>query len=308
MSALLSIRGLVKRYGATTALAGIDLDCARGDCIAVVGESGSGKTTLGRIVIGAEAADAGTIIFDDAPLLRKRPLAVRRHIQVVQQNPMSALNPRRTVAQSIALPLEVHHLHQGAAARRRVIELLERVGLSADFADRVPAALSGGQRQRVALARALAAEPDFLVLDEPTSALDVSVQARILQLLAGLRAEFGLTYLFITHDLAVVRNIATSVVVLYRGQVVESGPTAAIFAHPAHHYTAMLLSSLPVISDEEEALKPEWRWDREIGLRDHAGPGCPFRPRCPAATPACGAPVLARQIAPGHMVSCVAPN
>ncbi|MCX7381697.1 MAG: ATP-binding cassette domain-containing protein [Alphaproteobacteria bacterium] len=307
MSSLLAVRGLVKRYGATTALGGIDLDCARGDCIAVVGESGSGKTTLGRILIGAETADAGSIAFDGAALLHRRPLALRRRIQVVQQNPMSALNPRRTVAQSIALPLEVHRLRRGGAIRARVLELLDRVGLSADFADRVPAALSGGQRQRVALARALAAEPDFLVLDEPTSALDVSVQARILQLLAGLRAEFALTYLFITHDLAVVRNIATSVVVLYRGQVVESGPTEALFARPAHHYTAMLLSSLPVISDEEEALKPAWHWDRETGLRDSFGPGCPFRRRCPAAAPACERAVLTREVTPGHHVACVAP-
>ena len=308
MTPLLSVRGLTKRYGTTTALAGIDLDCHRGDCIAIVGESGSGKTTLGRILIGAETADAGEITFDGQPVPRHRGLALRRRIQVVQQNPMSALNPRRTVAESIALPLDVHRLRHGPARRARVIELLDRVGLTADFANRTPAALSGGQRQRVALARALAAEPDFLVLDEPTSALDVSVQARILQLLARLQRELGLTYLFITHDLAVVRNIATSVVVLYRGQKVESAPTAALFARPAHHYTAMLLSSLPVITDEEEAMKPAWHWDREVGLRDNVTMGCAFHPRCPSARPQCiAADVPWREIAPAHDVACLAP-
>ncbi len=308
MSALLSIRGLGKRYGATVALGGVDLECARGACIAVVGESGSGKTTLGRILIGAETADVGTMVFDGQPVPRHRPLALRRRIQVVQQNPMSALNPRRSVADSIALPLDVHDLRRGAARRARVLELLEMVGLPGEFADRMPAALSGGQRQRVALARALAAEPDFLVLDEPTSALDVSVQARILQLLAGLQRDLGLTYLFITHDLAVVRNIATSVVVLYRGKCVEAAPTAALFTQPAHHYTAMLLSSLPVISAEEEALKPAWHWDRETGLRDAVALGCAFQPRCPAATPTCTASDIPwRDIAPAHGTACVSP-
>jgi peptide/nickel transport system ATP-binding protein/oligopeptide transport system ATP-binding protein len=308
MSALLSITGLRKRYSATVALDGIDLDCERGACIAVVGESGSGKTTLGRILIGAETADAGTITFDGHSLSARRPLALRRRIQVVQQNPMSALNPRRSVGDSIALPLDVHRLRRGPARRARVLELLDRVGLPADFADRMPAALSGGQRQRVALARALAAEPDFLVLDEPTSALDVSVQARILQLLAGLQRDLGLTYLFITHDLAVVRNMASSVVVLYRGQCVETAPTTSLFAHPAHHYTAMLLSSLPVISAAEEALKPDWHWDRETGLRDAVSRGCAFQPRCPAARDACGADTIPwRDIAPSHRAACVAP-
>jgi len=308
MTALLSITGLRKRYGATVALDGIDLDCERGACIAVVGESGSGKTTLGRILIGAETADAGTMIFDGHNLTARRPLALRRRIQVVQQNPMSALNPRRSVGDSIALPLDVHRLRRGPARRARVLELLDRVGLPADFADRMPAALSGGQRQRVALARALAAEPDFLVLDEPTSALDVSVQARILQLLAGLQRDLGLTYLFITHDLAVVRNMASSVVVLYRGQCVETAPTTSLFAHPAHHYTAMLLSSLPVISAEEEALKPDWHWDRETGLRDAVSRGCAFQPRCPGARDACGADSIPwRDIAPSHRAACVAP-
>ena len=224
--------------------------------------------------------------MDAEPLPAPPPRPLRRRLQLVQQNPLSTLNPRRTVGQSVALPLEVHGLARGGR-RDRVGALLDLVGLPVDAIDRYPSALSGGQRQRAALARALAAEPDLIVLDEPTSALDVSVQARVLHLLIELQARLHLTYIFITHDLAVVRNVAQRVVVLYRGRLVESGPTAAVFARPRHRYTAMLLSSIPVVSDAEEALKPDWPSDPGALAAEVDGPGCPFAPRCPFVLDVC---------------------
>jgi peptide/nickel transport system ATP-binding protein/oligopeptide transport system ATP-binding protein len=280
-----------KRYRVGTrhvqALSRVSLRAAAGETLAVVGESGSGKSTLGRILLGVEAPDAGAVRVDAEPLPAPPPRPLRRRLQLVQQNPLSTLNPRRTVGQSVALPLEVHRLTVRAGRRERVRALLDLVGLPADAIDRYPGALSGGQRQRAALARALAAEPDLIVLDEPTSALDVSVQARVLHLLIELQARLHLTYVFITHDLAVVRNVARRVVVLYRGRVVESGPTAAVFGRPRHRYTAMLLSSIPVVSAAEEALKPAWPGDAGALAAEPDGAGCPFTPRCPFAVDPC---------------------
>ena len=283
--------GVSKRYriGArhVQALSQVSLRAAAGETLAVVGESGSGKSTLGRILLGVEAPDQGAVRIDAEPLPAPPPRPLRRRLQLVQQNPLSTLNPRRTVGQSVALPLEVHGLASRSGRRDRVRALLDLVGLPDDAIDRYPSALSGGQRQRAALARALAAEPDLIVLDEPTSALDVSVQARVLHLLIELQARLHLTYIFITHDLAVVRNVAQRVVVLYRGRLVESGPTAAVFARPRHRYTAMLLSSIPVVSDAEEALKPAWPSDPGALATEADGPGCPFAPRCPFALDVC---------------------
>ena len=283
--------GVSKRYriGArhVQALSEVSLRAAAAETLAVVGESGSGKSTLGRILLGVEAPDQGAVRIDAEPLPAPPPRPLRRRLQLVQQNPLSTLNPRRTVGQSVALPLEVHGLASRGGRRDRVRALLDLVGLPDDAIDRYPSALSGGQRQRAALARALAAEPDLIVLDEPTSALDVSVQARVLHLLIELQARLHLTYIFITHDLAVVRNVAQRVVVLYRGRLVESGPTAAVFARPRHRYTAMLLSSIPVVSDAEEALKPAWPRDPGALATEADGPGCPFAPRCPFVLDAC---------------------
>jgi oligopeptide transport system ATP-binding protein len=283
--------GVSKRYriGArhVQALSQVSLRAAAAETLAVVGESGSGKSTLGRILLGVEAPDQGAVRIDAEPLPAPPPRPLRRRLQLVQQNPLSTLNPRRTVGQSVALPLEVHGLASRGGRRDRVRALLDLVGLPDDAIDRYPSALSGGQRQRAALARALAAEPDLIVLDEPTSALDVSVQARVLHLLIELQARLQLTYIFITHDLAVVRNVAQRVVVLYRGRLVESGPTAAVFARPRHRYTAMLLSSIPVVSDAEEALKPAWPSDPGALATEADGPGCPFAPRCPFALDVC---------------------
>jgi oligopeptide/dipeptide ABC transporter ATP-binding protein len=254
----------------------------------------------------------GEVVFRGTALTAKRTLELRRRIQYVQQNPMTTLNPRRTVFQSISLALETHRLRPRAEHRSRVAELLEVVGMSAENLDRFPNALSGGQRQRVAIARALAAEPQLLVLDEPTSALDVSVQAKVLTLLVELQAKFKLTYLFITHDLGVVRNVANRVAVMYRGKNVELGPTPELFRDPEHPYTRMLISSIPVVSLEEEKLKPVWAWDRNLVLSSETtSSGCGFAPRCPYAEDACRtqipplSSVRSDHLAACHMVSGV---
>ncbi|MEM6461875.1 MAG: ABC transporter ATP-binding protein [Pseudomonadota bacterium] len=237
------------------ALESVSLSVARGECLAVVGESGSGKTTFANMLLGVYAPSAGEMYLDGHPLPARRTLNLRRAIQLVQQNPLSSLNPRRTVGASLKLALDVHRIGDRAGRRGRIAALLDEVGLPTDFAQRFPAALSGGQRQRVAIARAIACEPEVLVLDEPTSALDVLVQARVLKLLDDLRQRRNLTYVFITHDLGVVRNIADRVAVFERGQLVEQAPTAKLFEQPANAYTRSLIGAIPVITDEEEALR-----------------------------------------------------
>lgn len=290
-SARIEAIGVSKRYRVGTrqvqALLQVSLRAGAAETLAVVGESGSGKSTLGRILLGIERPDEGQVLFDASPLAIPAPKPMRRRLQLVQQNPLSTLNPRRTVGQSVALPLHVHGLVPAGRRRERVRELLDLVGLPADTHDRYPNALSGGQRQRAALARALAAEPDMIVLDEPTSALDVSVQARVLHLLIALQARLGLTYIFITHDLAVVRNVAARVAVLYRGHLVESGPTEDVFLRPRHRYTAMLLSAIPVVSDAEEAVKPAWPSAPGALAVEPDSAGCGFAPRCPFAVEPC---------------------
>jgi oligopeptide/dipeptide ABC transporter ATP-binding protein len=307
---LLEVQDLARHYavGGTRvqALDGVDLAVEPKETLAVVGESGSGKTTLGKLMLGIEPPSAGRVLLRGTPLPRRLDKATRRRLQVVQQNPMSALNPKRTVRQSVELPLAVHGLRPRRQRGERVAELLDTVGLAADFMTRYPENLSGGQRQRVALARALAAEPDLLVLDEPTSALDVSVQAKVLALLVDMQKRFDLAYVFITHDLSVVRNIARRVAVLYRGKIVEAGPVAGVFAMPRHRYTTMLLSSIPVVSADEAALRPAWPWDEptfDEGNRRSAG--CAFAPRCPFALERCwqSPPALA-PTGDGHLVAC----
>jgi oligopeptide transport system ATP-binding protein len=291
-NALLSVQGLSKHYrtrnSVVKALDGITLELAPAEILAVVGESGSGKTTLANLILGTETATDGLLIFQGQTLTMKRSLDLRRQIQYVQQNPMTTLNPRRTIFQSIRVPLQTHGIGSKQEQRKRVAELLEVVGMSSENLDRFPAMLSGGQRQRVAIARALAVEPKLLVLDEPTSALDVSVQAKVLSLLVELQNKFKLTYIFITHDLSVVRNIASRVAVMYRGKIVELGSTSKLFEDPEHPYTRMLISSIPVISEEEERLKPKWPWERNLALDSGAvSKGCSFAPRCPFAEELC---------------------
>ncbi|MBT9385311.1 ATP-binding cassette domain-containing protein [Pseudooceanicola sp. CBS1P-1] len=237
------------------ALREVSLQVTRGECLAVVGESGSGKSTLANLILGIHAASSGTIRLDGTALPDTRGPEHRRRIQLVQQNPLSALNPRRRIGASLRLPLDVYDIGPKAGRAARVGELLQEVGLPADFAHRKPSALSGGQRQRVAIARALACGSEIVVLDEPTSALDVLVQARVLTLLDRLRRDRGLTFVFITHDLSVVRNIADRVAIFEKGRLVETGPTEQVFTAPASDYTRRLIGAVPVVSDAEARLR-----------------------------------------------------
>ncbi|MCS6854235.1 MAG: ATP-binding cassette domain-containing protein, partial [Elioraea sp.] len=241
-------RGIIRRSPAVQAVREASLAIARGEAVGVVGESGSGKSTLGRLLIGLVAPSAGDVLFDGQSLrglARPAWRALRRRMQIVFQDPYGSLDPRRRVGAQIADALVIHDIGTMAERKRRVAELLREVGLEPDHARRFPHEFSGGQRQRIGIARALAASPDFLVADEPVSALDVSVQAQILALLDGLRRRRGLTLLFISHDLHVVRHVCDRVIVMYLGRIMEEGPTEAVFASPAHPYTRALLSATP---------------------------------------------------------------
>ena len=242
--------------GVVKAVDNVSLSIPRGGVYGLAGESGSGKSTIARMIMGLTRPTTGDILLDGENITGQTGTrAYGRKVQMVFQNPGSSLNPRRTVGQSIAVPLAAH-AYPRASRAARIAELLDMVQLPADFAQRYPHELSGGQKQRVAIARALAVAPKLIVLDEPTSALDVSVQARVIDLLVDLGRQLELTYLFISHDLSLMRNFADTVGVLYLGRIVETGPTASVFEHPAHDYTRLLLASVPVISAEEEAMRP----------------------------------------------------
>ncbi|SFZ84619.1 peptide/nickel transport system ATP-binding protein [Devosia enhydra] len=246
---VLEVDRLTKHFGQAKALDDISFDIAEGEILAVVGESGSGKSTLARTILGLLDATAGEVRYRGTNLLtldRRRMRQTRQHIQMIFQDPYASLHPRRRVHELVSEPWRVHRgVVERPQWRSRVAELLDQVGLPQSYADYYPARLSGGERQRVAIARALALAPDFLILDEPVSALDVSIQAQVIKLLMTLQLQFGFTAMFISHDLALVRLIASRVIVMYRGQIVESGDTRAIFEAPAHDYTRLLLSSSP---------------------------------------------------------------
>lgn len=256
---LLTIENLSKTFSTATgpvqALSDVSLTVEAGECLAIVGESGSGKTTLANCILGIIRQSEGSLYLDGKPLPAQRKPEHRRAIQLVQQNPLSSLNPRRTIGASIRLGLDTNGIGEKSMRWTRVEEALQAVGLPAAMRTRSPASLSGGQRQRVGIARALVCEPRLVVLDEPTSALDVLVQARVLRLLNDLRTVHKLTYVFITHDLAVVRNVADRVAVFRRGRLIEQGLTETLFTRPEADYTRSLIASVPVVDAEELALR-----------------------------------------------------
>jgi peptide/nickel transport system ATP-binding protein len=313
---LLAARGLTVRYsrGGRTlqALGGIDLDIYRGETLALVGESGSGKSTLARALIRTIEPTAGSVSFHGSNISTLSGGAlrgVRRHMQMVFQDPFSSLNPRWSVAAAIAEPLVVHGLARGSALGARVAECLKMVGLDASAATRYPHEFSGGQRQRICIARAIACQPDFIVADEALSALDLSLQAQILTLLQDLKARFALTYLFISHDLSVVRRIADRVAVMYLGRIVELAPTGALYEHPHHPYTRALLAAVPIADPALERTRPYQPLAGEPPSAARPPPGCPFHERCPRAQDRCRTdlPALA-EILPGRAVACHYPH
>jgi peptide/nickel transport system ATP-binding protein len=270
-----------------TAVADVSFDIARGETFALVGESGSGKSTIAKMVVGLLSASAGHIRFDGTDLTTLSPAdlrAQRRRFQMIFQDPFASLNPRWRVGDIIAEPIRTFGIASGADRDREVGRLLETVGLSAADADKFPHEFSGGQRQRIAIARALSSRPEFIVCDEPTSALDVSVQAQILNLMRDLQDEFGLTYLFISHDLSVVHHMADRIGVLYLGRLFETADGEALFRDPQHPYTRMLLEAVPDLTASGRKRK---RVEGEIPNPIDPPPGCVFHPRCPLAMPVC---------------------
>ncbi len=318
---LVDVQGLVKHFPGQRrlfgvgrprrvmrAVDGVSFAIAPGQTLGLVGESGCGKSTVGRTVLRLIEPDAGRVVIDGAEVLSLRAgelRALRRRMQIVFQDPYSSLNPRMTVRQTLAEPLAIHHLATGAAAERRILALLEEVGLDPAFVDAYPHELSGGQRQRVGIARALSVEPRFLVLDEPVSALDVSVQAQVLNLLADLQRKRRLTYLFIAHDLAVVKHIADHVAVMYLGHIVERAPARALYGTPRHPYTTSLLSAVPV--PDPKAQRQRIVLQGDVPSPAHPPAGCPFHPRCPhpKKNDRCRTerPAL-REVAPAQFAAC----
>jgi len=317
---LLEVRDLVKYFevgagffgghrGTVRAVDGVSFAIRRGETLGLVGESGCGKTTTGRCVLQLERPTRGNIVFEGQELttLGEAELrAVRRRMQVIFQDPYSSLNPRMTVGEIVEEPLAVHRIvTDGTARAARVRQLLSHVGLLPQHARRYPHQLSGGQRQRVGIARALAVEPALIICDEPVSALDVSIQAQIINLLEDLQAEFGLTYLFIAHDLAVVRHISDRVAVMYLGKIVELADRKALYDEPLHPYTRALLSAVPIPDPELELRRERMVLGGEVPSALAPPPGCVFHPRCPIAIDRCRGDVPPlREIKPGHWAAC----
>jgi len=286
--------GLFKAKQTLHAVNGVDLTVNRGDVMGIVGESGCGKSTLAKMLLGLTPPSQGSIQIEgqDIGKMDRRDLA--RRVQPVFQDPYSSLNPRRNIASIVSFPLDIHGVGSKQERRNKAIEMLERVGLPSRYADSTPGQLSGGQRQRVAIARALVMHPEIVICDEPTSALDVSVQAQILNLLMDLRKEFNLTYVFISHNLAVVEHIATQVAVMYLGQIAELAQTAELFKHPRHPYTQALLAS--VLTPETGLGIPDMGLGLSFPDPLHPPSGCTFHPRCKQILACCTTqrPVLSR--------------
>ncbi|HET7875397.1 MAG TPA: oligopeptide/dipeptide ABC transporter ATP-binding protein [Methylomirabilota bacterium] len=319
---ILDVRNLIKHFqmggggllggrsAVVKAVDGVSFSIRRGETLGLVGESGCGKTTTGRCILQLERPTSGQVIFEGRDLttlseVELRP--VRRRMQVIFQDPYSSLNPRMTVGQIIAEPLAVHGIVPDRTARAaRVKELLGHAGLLPAMASRYPHELSGGQRQRVGIARALAMEPGLIICDEPVSALDVSIQAQIINLLEELQAQFGLTYLFVAHDLSVVRHISDRVAVMYLGKIVEITDRKSLYEDPQHPYTKALLSAVPIPDPAVEARREHVVLGGEVPSPVNPPSGCVFHPRCPIAIAECRTTVPElREIKPEHRAACI---
>ncbi|TAK09122.1 ABC transporter ATP-binding protein [bacterium] len=319
---ILEVRGLKKYFPALSgviaqrvvgwvkAVDDVSFSIRRGETLGLVGESGCGKTTTGRCILQLDRPTAGEILFEGRNLAQMtdaelRPL--RREMQIVFQDPYSSLNPRMTIGQILSEPVRVHGIaHNGRGCRDRVAELLTVVGLNPLMADRYPHELSGGQRQRVGVARALALEAKFIICDEPISALDVSIQAQIINLLEELQGRFGLTYLFIAHDLSVVRHISDRIAVMYLGKVVEIADRQELYENPLHPYTKALLSAVPIPDPVVEAKRERVVLRGEVPSSLNPPSGCVFHPRCPIAIDECSKEVPElREVKPNHWAACI---
>ncbi len=289
------------------AVDGISFTVKEGETFGLVGESGSGKSTTAYTVVGMYRPTAGSISFRGEDLFsgnNERSRALKKEIQIVFQDPGSSLNPRRSVRQILELPLTIHR--RGENRTEQIARLMDMVELPLDHMHKYPQALGGGEKQAVAIARALATDPSFIILDEPTSALDVSVQAKIINILIGLQDEFNPSYLFITHDLSLMRNVASRVAIMYLGKICEVAETAEFFQNPYHPYTKMLLSSIPVVSEEEGRIKPaKIKSTGEIPSPVNVPPGCSFHLRCPVRRAGCAEEdPVAIEVEEGHWVRC----
>lgn len=309
---MIEVRELVKHYrsrgrGTVHALDGVSFDVAEGETLGLVGESGCGKSTTARLLVRLERPTTGSVVVDgkDVGSLRGAALReLRRTIQLVFQDPGASLNPRLRVGDAIREVLDVHQIGAKGSRRDRMHELLSLVGLASTTAGRLPHQLSGGQRQRVGIARALAVEPRVLVLDEPVSALDVSVRAEVMNLLTRLRSELGLTYVFISHDLGMVRHLCDRIAVMYLGQIVEQGPWRAVSDEPAHPYARALQAAVPV-PDPSRYAEPALSVRGEVPDAAAPPPGCRFHPRCPLVEDACRTmPQTLTDLTPDHQVAC----
>ena len=304
--------GLISRTVANVqAVDGVSLTIGRGQTIGLVGETGCGKSTLARCIAGLIPVTSGTVTFEGhniTNLPRRQMQPYRREIQMIFQDPYGSLNPRRRVGSIIGDPFAVHNTAAGGQRKKAVQELMERVGLNPEHFNRYPAEFSGGQRQRIGVARALALKPKLIICDEPVSALDVSIQAQVLNLLADLQQDFGLSYLFIAHDLEVVRHVSNSVIVMYLGRVAEAGPGDPVYDAPRHPYTNALLSAAPAADPDAAAARQRIILSGDVPSPINPPAGCRFHPRCPKAQELCGQEVPPLEVKAGdpptHVTSC----